>query len=164
MEIRPAVPDDADEMSNVLGDIFRAGQRSGPSDRMFVLERYINHPHRIRCSVALNGQGEVIGFQSLKKAWMGNPYGVQEGWGIIGTHISPRAARHGAGAALFKASLQAAKIAGLKSIDATIGEDNRPALAYYEAMGFTAYRKVDGCICKVFHMRCAQSLNQKQIA
>jgi ribosomal protein S18 acetylase RimI-like enzyme len=150
MDIRSAVPDDADEMSNVLDDIFRAGQRSQLSDRAFVLQRYIDHPSRIQCSVAIDTHGQIMGFQSLKRTWIGNPYDVQEGWGIIGTHISPRAARRGVGAALFKVSLLAAKTAALNSIDATIGEDNHPALAYYEAIGFKTYRKAEKCICKCF--------------
>lgn len=154
MEIRAAVPDDANEMANVLDDIFRAGQRRQPGDRRFVLQRYIEHPARIQCVVALDDHGNIIGFQSLKRAWVGNPYDVQEGWGIIGTHITPRATRRGVGAALFKASLLAARAAALKAIDATIGEDNQPALAYYEAMGFKAYRKAKGCICKSFTIGC----------
>ena len=81
----------------------------------------------------------VVGFQSLKRAWPDNPYDVAEGWGIIGTHIHPDAGRSGLGRRLFTASLAAARTAGLKHIDASIGADNEPALAYYGAMGFTPY-------------------------
>jgi hypothetical protein len=36
-------------------------------------------------------------------------------------------------------------VAGLRCIDATIGADNGPGLAYYRALGFTPYRdKGDG--------------------
>ncbi len=34
----------------------------------------------------------------------GNPYEVEPGWGVIGTHVSPPAARRGVGTALFAAS------------------------------------------------------------
>nr|WP_306238292.1 MULTISPECIES: GNAT family N-acetyltransferase [unclassified Ornithinimicrobium] len=64
-----------------------------------------------------------------------------EGWGIIGTHIHPEAGRTGLGRRLFATSLAAAKAAGLRHIDASIGSDNSAALAYYAAMGFTPHRE-----------------------
>jgi ribosomal protein S18 acetylase RimI-like enzyme len=151
-EIRDAPPADADEMSRVLNEIFQAKGREQPSEPSFVLERYIGHPNRIKCSVALDEQVRISGFQSLQKVGAGNPYGVLEGWGIIGTHISPNAARRGVGAALFEISRQAAETAGLPMIDATIGDNNEAALAYYSAMGFRTYRESDGCICKAFRV------------
>jgi ribosomal protein S18 acetylase RimI-like enzyme len=54
---------------------------------------------------------------------------------------------------LFAASRQAAQAAGLTMIDATIGETNTAALAYYEAMGFCSYRTFEGCICKQYEVR-----------
>lgn len=150
MNIRPAFRSDAEEMSNVLNEIFHAGLRAGQSDPNFVLQRYIEHPARIQCSVAIDNDFRILGFQSLKRAWEGNPYGVDDGWGIIGTHVSPHAARRGVGKALFAASLRAAKMAAITAIDAMIGDDNEPALAYYEALGFRTYRKTSDCICKAF--------------
>ena len=74
------------------------------------------------------------------------PYGVAEGWGIIGTHLHPAVGRSGFGRRLFASSLAAAKAAGLRHIDASIGVDNLPALAYCSAMGFTPYREGIGTI------------------
>ena len=65
-------------------------------------------------------------------------------------NIRPDAARRGVGKALFAASLQAARSAKLLAIDATIGEDNQPALAYYEALGFRDYRRITDCVCKAY--------------
>jgi hypothetical protein len=84
-------------MSAVLRDIIRMTGRERPSDAEFVLSNYIGNPSGIRCSVALDGAQEVLGFQSLIRAVAGNRYGVPEGWGIIGTHIRPRAHRQGVG-------------------------------------------------------------------
>lgn len=151
MKIRSATVSDADQMSSVLKEIIATNGKQRPHDPSFVIANYISNPHRVRCSVAVV-DGELLGFQSLIKAVEGNRYGTPEGWGIIGTHISPRAARRGIGKALFLASRQAAKEAGLVKIDAFIGEDNEPALNYYEAMGFRAYKHGDGAVSKAFDL------------
>lgn len=120
--------------------IYRAGLRASPVDVALIGERYLDEEHRVECTVAVQ-EGRVVGFQSLKRAWPGNPYDVAEGWGIIGTHIRPEAGRSGLGRRLFAASLAAARDAGLRHIDASIGVDNTSALAYYSAMGFAPYRE-----------------------
>lgn len=150
MRIRTAAPDDALAMSKVLREIIAVTQRDRPSDPEFVLGNYITNPHGIRCSAAVDDNGEVMGFQSLIHAIEGNPYGVAVGWGIIGTHISPRAARRGVGSALFRVTKEAATAAGLQNIDATIGEHNEGGLAYYDSIGFKTYRFGQGTICKRF--------------
>lgn len=144
-EIRSARPTDAEDMAEVQNAIYRAGLRANPVDVALVRERYLAMEHRVACTVA-EQDGKVVGFQSLKRAWPGNPYDVAEGWGIIGTHISPEAGRSGLGRRLFTTSLAAAKAAGLRHIDATIGAENSPALAYYAAMGFTPYREGNDAI------------------
>ena len=113
-----------------------------------MLQTYIEGADTIRCSVAEDAGGDLLGIQILKHATETNPYGVAPGWGIIGTHVSPRAARRGVGKALFAASLAAAREAGLEKVDASIGAGNVEGLAYYEAMGFRTYRTPDGKICK----------------
>lgn len=127
-------------MADVQNAIYRAGLRSSPVDAELVRERYLDSAHRIACTV-VEQNGRIVGFQSLIRAWPGNPYGVTEGWGVIGTHIRPDAGRRGLGRRLFSVSLTAAQYAGLRHIDATIGADNAPALAYYSAMGFAPYRE-----------------------
>ena len=139
IEIRPARPTDAGAMAEVQNAIHRAGLRANPVDVALVRERYLEPEYSVACTVAEHA-GDVVGFQSLKRAWPGNPYDVAEGWGIIGTHIHPDVGRRGIGRRLFATSLAAARAAGLQHIDATIGADNPPALAYYAAMGFTPYR------------------------
>lgn len=152
MRIREAEETDADAMSRILEEIVAATGRARSTDPDFVRRQYLQHPDRIRCSLAVDDSGEVLGFQSLKRAAAGNPYDLPVGWGIIGTQISPRAARRGVGAALFAASRQAAEAAGLPCIDATIGAGNAPALAYYEAMGFREYRRFGEVIGKLYRL------------
>ena len=138
--IRPARPTDAEDMAEVQNAIYRAGLRASPVDVALVRERYLGMDDNVACTVA-EREGRVVGFQSLVRAWPGNPYDVPEGWGIIGTHIHPDAGRSGLGRRLFAASLAAAKAAGLRHIDASIGATNAPALAYYSAIGFVPYRE-----------------------
>lgn len=140
-------------MSKILAEIADQTGSDRPTAPDHVLRHYIEHPDKIECSVATDDNGEVLGFQSLKLASAGNPYNIAVGWGIIGTHVSPRAARRGVGSALFSASRAAAMAAGLAFVDATIGKANSVAQTYYEAMGFETYRMTQTSICKVLRIR-----------
>lgn len=150
MRTRDASTGDADAMSRVLREIVALSGRERPSDADFVARHYIANSASIRCTVAVDEAGDVLGFQSLVRAEAGNRYDVPEGWGIIGTHISPRAHRRGIGTALFAASRAAAERAGIEKIDAYIGANNPSGLRYYEAMGFRTYREPDGIVQKVY--------------
>ncbi|WP_420360839.1 GNAT family N-acetyltransferase [Agrobacterium rubi] len=152
MKIRAATLEDAAAMTAVQNEIFAAGLRKTPRDIETILKVYLQREDSIECTVAENAEGRILGFQSLTFARPGNPYGVAEGWGIIGTHVSPAAARQGVGSALFRATLVAAKAAGLENIDASIGADNPLGQAYYEAMGFRTYRTPEGLVCKVYRV------------
>jgi len=147
---RPAVTGDAEAMSAVLRAIIAAYGRERPSDPDFVLATYIAHPDRVACTVALDNAGTVLGFQSLRRARPGDPYGTPEGWGSIGTHVSPLAGRKGVGTALFAVTRQAASEAGIGRIDAAIRDDNPMGLAYYKARGFRTHRTENGVVHKVY--------------
>ncbi len=153
MIIRPAHEDDAAGIAGVLHDLVKAGKRTKQADPEFALTHYIAHPDKIECHVAEDDAGHIMGFQSLKWAEIGNEYGTPAGWAMIGTHISPKAARRGIGKALFASTLQAAHTSGVPAIEAFIGEANVEGQAYYEAMGFADYRRADGAICKALHIR-----------
>jgi len=152
MKIREAFSSDAEAMSDVLEELVAAGKRRNKSDADHALGHYINHPHRLHCLLAFDDEGRLLGFQSLKIADETNPYGTNVGWGIIGTHVRPSAARTGVGSALFAATLAGAREARLPAIEAYIGETNSAALAYYDALGFTTYRRPSGIVCKVFRL------------
>lgn len=150
MQIRTATLADAPALVRVLRDIIALTGRNRPHDEAFVTRQYLANPASVRCTVALDAAGEVIGFQSLVRAEPGNRYDVPAGWGIVGTHISPRAHRQGVGKALFRSTLDAARQAGLEKIDAYIGADNPSGLNYYEAMGFKTYREPEEIVQKVY--------------
>lgn len=152
LSFKSASASDAEGIAGVLHDLVLAGKRHKAHDVDFALRYYIRHPDQLRCTIATDPNGHVLGFQSLKYAVENNPYGVSVGWGVIGTHIRPSAARLGIGRALFAHTLDAALAHGLPAIDATIGAGNTEGLAYYEAMGFRTYRTQDGSVSKVYRI------------
>jgi GNAT superfamily N-acetyltransferase len=152
MHIREAATADAQAMSDVLEELVAAGKRHKRSDAGFALSHYIQHPHRLHCFLAIDEDEGILGFQSLKVADEANPYGTPLGWGIIGTHVRPSAARSGVGSGLFAATLSACRKAGLPAIEAYIADENSAALNYYEAIGFRTYRRTEGITCKVFQL------------
>lgn len=152
MRVRPAVVGDAAAMSAVLRAIIAESGRDRPSDLAFVLATYIVHPDRVACTVALDEEDVVAGFQSLRRARAGNPYGTPVGWGIIGTHVAPLATRKGVGSTLFAVTREAAREGGLARIDATIDESNARGLRYYEALGFRTYRTGGSTISKFYEV------------
>lgn len=149
MIIRDATPEDVQQISAFLKELTASGKRTRPDDEAFVLTSYVEDPDKISCAVA-EEDGVILGFQSLKWAVLGNQWDVEPGWGIIGTHIKPSAARRGVGRALFSVTAQAAKKSGVPHIDASIGASNPEALAYYAAMGFQTYRTPERLVCKRF--------------
>lgn len=148
MEIQNAVPEDAPAMSRILTEILESWKSPRPRSPQHVLEHYITHPNRIKCSVAKDDLGTVLGFQSLQIARDDNPFDLPAGWGIIGTYVDLKTGRKGVGKALFASSKEAAIVAGLTKIDATISDSNTRALVYYDAMGFETYKTKPGTIKK----------------
>lgn len=151
MIVRKAELKDVGPIAAFLQELTALGKRTRPDDEDFVRAFYVEGARNIRCSVAEDA-GEVLGFQVLSLAEAGNQWGVEPGWGIIGTHIKPSAARRGVGRALFEASKAAALQAGITKIDASIGADNAEGLGYYSAMGFETYREPEGKVCKMFEV------------
>jgi GNAT superfamily N-acetyltransferase len=150
--ISEAGASDADAVSDVLQELVAAGKRTKAADASFVLSHYIRHPDRLHCLVAVSADGEILGFQSLKLAREGNPYDTPVGWGIVGTHVRPSAARARVGSRLFAATLAGARKAGLPAIEAYIGEQNSAALAYYDRLGFATCRCPAGIVCKALRL------------
>ncbi|SFK73977.1 Ribosomal protein S18 acetylase RimI [Pseudovibrio ascidiaceicola] len=152
MKVREAVLADAQEISGFLQELATLGKRSLPSDEAYVRAHYIAHADNIRCSVVEDVDGALLGLQILKRASQDNAYGVTPGWGIIGTHVQPSAGRRGVGRALFAATLEAARKAGLEKIDATIGASNPEGLGYYEAIGFRTYKTNESSVSKCLEL------------
>ena len=150
MRIRPAASADVSAMSSMLLELVAARRRTRPSDPEFVRDHYVDGAGIVRCVIAEDEAGAVLGFQCLKIADEGNAYGTPAGWGFIGTHVGPRALRRGVGRRLFAVIRNVARDARLPAIEAFIGADNAEGQAYYEAMGFRPYRAPPGAVCMRF--------------
>lgn len=150
MRVRTAVSADVTAMSSMLLELVAANKRTRPSDPGFVRDHYVDGAGILRCVIAEDESGTVLGFQCLKIADEDNSYGTPVGWGYIGTHVSPRALRRGVGRRLFAATRHVARDARLPAIEAFIGADNVEGQAYYDAMGFRTYRTPPGAVCKRF--------------
>jgi len=138
--IRPATPDDADALLEVINPIIRAGGTTAhqtPFDSARLLRHYIAPPGLISCTLA-EVDGVPIGFQCL--IWPdaeGDPF--PDGWAIIASFVAVAAAGKGVGRALFEATKAAAAEANVDTIDATIRADNTVGLGYYTKLGFRDY-------------------------
>lgn len=152
LKTRPSVPQDAKEMSLLLGEIIRIWKSERRFDPPYVQAHYISHPDNVACTVVLDDQENLLGFQSLQLAQAGNQYNVTPGWGIIGTYVRTGQSGRGIGRLLFQATHVAAQADGLPAIDATIGADNESALGYYSAMGFRTYLTPPGAVRKRFDL------------
>ena len=148
MKIREAIIKDTTEISSFLQQLTALGKRISPDDEHFISTVYINNIDNIQCIVAEDNDGSILGLQVLKLATLGNVYGVAVGWGIIGTHVNPKAMRRGIGKLLFTETKKAAMLANIKNIDASIAATNIEGLGYYEAIGFRTYRNHNDTICK----------------
>jgi len=146
MKIRPITLADADDISSFLALLTAAGKRTLPDTADYVRDRYTTRDDNICCHVAEDDTGAVIGMQVLIRA------ADRDGWGLVGTHVDPNAARRGIGKALFAVTRQHAIAAGLAILDATIGRDNDEGLAYYSAIGFETFKTTDAKISKCYDL------------
>ncbi|SLN52047.1 Acetyltransferase (GNAT) family protein [Roseivivax jejudonensis] len=148
MRIRPTEAEDVEGISAMLTALTAAGKRTRPSDPDFVRATYVANPQLVASHVAEDDDGRIIGLQVVMRAGPDDPFGVPEGGGSIGTHVAPDAGRRGIGRALFARTRPMAEAAALKTLDASIADDNDDGLAYYEAIGFRTDRTGDGRIVK----------------
>jgi L-amino acid N-acyltransferase YncA len=129
MIVRNASPADAAAMAALLNRIIAIGgttAHQSPKSPAIIQDHYIDGADCITAVLAEN-DGQIIGWQAVGW-WMGDAH--------IGTFVDPELQAKGTGAALFDATLELARQAGLKEIHASIRADNRPGLAYYARIGF----------------------------
>ncbi len=149
--LRPARSGDADALCAVINPIIEAGGTTAhrnPFDRARMTAHYIAPDDGISCILAEEG-GVVLGFQSLVR---GTAYDLPEDWAVIATFVRPGAAQRGIGSRLFAATLEAARSAGIATIDATIRRENTGGLTYYGRLGFTDYRATAETISKRYDL------------
>lgn len=153
---RPAHRSDAESMCQLLNAIILEGGTTAhrePFSEKKMIEAYIEAPLGIACTVAVEGDS-VLGFQSLEWCdpnWTGD-HAFLPDWTVIATYVEQAAHGRGIGRLLFAETINAAKAADVKTIDATIRHENTGGLAYYNRMGFVDYRQYDEASAKRFDL------------
>jgi GNAT superfamily N-acetyltransferase len=156
LSVRPATPADAPAMAALINRIIAKGGTTAFTELMTpdsLIADLLRPPGAVCCHVALQ-DGGIVGFQSLfmaDPAWPG-PDALTADWGLIGTYVDVDRQGTGAGTALFAATLQAARAAGVTKINATIQRVNTGGLAYYGRMGFVEWRNDDLSISKRYDL------------
>jgi L-amino acid N-acyltransferase YncA len=142
--VRPARKADAAAMAELINAIIAIGGTTAYEDRFDAATmdaEYISLPHLVSCFVA-ELDGEIAGFQGLMTAY--EDFDLPENWATIGTFTRVGLVQRGIGSALLARTLEAAREAGIVTIDATIRADNTGGLAYYSRQGFVDYGRLVG--------------------
>jgi GNAT superfamily N-acetyltransferase len=140
LAVRPALHADAAAMAELINAIIAIGGTTAYEalfDTASMDAEFISLPQLVSCFVA-EEDGRIVGFQSLMRGFEDDdPF--PDDWGIIGTFARVGLTRRGVGAALFAHTIEAARAAGINTIDATIRADNTGGLAFYSRLGFVDY-------------------------
>lgn len=134
---RPAVLDDIPQMCSLLNEIIEIGGTTAletPFTHDTLATAYLTGEDHLGCFVALDGAGDVAGFQAVLRY-----DALPQGWADIATFARAAPKLPGIGSALFKATRDFAQSTGITAINATIRADNAGGLAYYDKMGFETY-------------------------
>ncbi len=134
---RPAMLGDVPQMCSLLNEIIEIGGTTAleiPFTHETLAMAYLSGEDHMGCFVALDGAGDVAGFQALL-----HHEALPRGWADIATFSRVHPKLPGIGAALFAATRAFAQSAGIVAINATIRADNVGGLAYYGKMGFDTY-------------------------
>lgn len=137
MQVRNATARDVAEMAAILNAYVVAGGVTAveaPLSEAKAREWYLTGEHSLCCVVAEDRDGKMLGFQALD---LSQP--LPDGWADIATFARTFPRPSGVGTALFAATLERARRAGLHAINATIRADNAAGLAYYARLGFETY-------------------------
>lgn len=130
--IRLAKIEDTIQMAAILNEIISIGGTTALENSVSAADMeswYLSAA--LFCHIALDDTGQLAGFQTVEHSDAYSP-----GIGEISTFARRTPVLRGVGTALFHATIQSARNAGLTEINAKIRADNAPGLAYYSKMGF----------------------------
>ena len=154
MDVRLAGRADAGAMCHLVNAIIERGGTTAFGTAFgedALVRQFIAAPLGISCMVALE-QGRVIGFQALEwpdPDWPGEDP-LPDGWALISSFVAIGRQRRGVGRGLFSVTLDAARRAAVRHIDATIRRANTGGLAFYDRLGFVDHRWRPEYLCKRF--------------
>ncbi len=136
--VRNVRPEDAAAIVDILNPIISDGNLSvldsplSTEDEREYIERF---PKRGVFLVAENGEGSIVGFQSIE------PFATYthafDHVGTIGTFVGLPFRRQGVGTVLAKATFAAAKAAGFEKLFTYILATNEASLTFHQRLGFT---------------------------
>lgn len=142
LRVRPAERADAPALTDLLNEIIAAGGTTAyevPFTPEYFAEKHIDGPGVITSVMAEGPAGRAMGFQILLRDAT-----LPAGWGDIGTFARKGSTARGIGSALFAATCDAARAAGLTTLNAQIRADNTGGLAFYARIGFADYAVARG--------------------
>jgi L-amino acid N-acyltransferase YncA len=135
--VRPATPQDADQMAALLNAIIETGGTTAfQSERTAqdIIAMTTRDAKQSFCHVAIEDGNKVVGFQYV------NPSDhLSATTGDIASFVAEGQQGKGIGGALISATREKALAVGFTEINATIRADNVPGLAYYSRIGFLDY-------------------------
>ena len=137
LRVRPTRRSDAAALADLLNEIIAAGGTTAyemPFAPNAFADAHIDGPGVITSVIAEDEAGRAMGFQILLRNGS-----LEPDWGDIGTFARRDETTRGIGSALFAATCDAARAAGLHTLNATIRADNVGGLAFYARMGFVDY-------------------------
>lgn len=137
INVREAVPSDAQEMCDLLNVIIKIGGSTAavvPVDVTGIVAQYLESSRNINCFVAVDQAGKIAGFQSLKRH-----ADLPDDWADIATFARVEPKVPGVGRALFAQSVAFLRVEGFVAINATIRADNSGGLVFYDKIGFETY-------------------------
>ena len=139
--VRPAVPADFSQMSELLNQIIDAGETTAlqsPATADDLLKWMDRSKGRNAWHIAQNDSGRIMGFQYVE------PHvDLPDDAGDIATYVRIGAIQLGIGSKLFEATKQATAKLGYVWLNATIRADNSGGLAYYTSRGFQTWTTDD---------------------
>jgi predicted acetyltransferase len=129
VKLRDAQHDDRDRLQRLLADyLFEFDGRTGPYPD---LDAYWEEPERMPFLIAVDG--EVVGLCLVRRR--------DGGWSVAEFSVMPDRRRGGVGRAAVEALAARARSDGAAYLEAKVHPDNREALPFWLAVGFT---EVDG--------------------
>ncbi len=148
IKIRPATPEDAQSMCNIINPLVAEGTTTAqavPFTPDMMVEKVISYAGLVSCVVAVV-DGQILGYQYLKHLSEHSAAHNEDktNWGDIASFVDHKAQGLGLGQRLFAQTKSLAQSAGIATINATIRTDNVPGLAYYSGLGFIDHGQTDG--------------------
>jgi L-amino acid N-acyltransferase YncA len=137
VDVRDAVPDDADAIVTIFNAIIATGLYTvfdTPLTAAFERDYILNLPARGVFHVAEDGEGAIVGFQSMEP--FASYTHAFDHVGVLGTYVDLGRRRQGIATRLFEATFRSAVQKDYEKIFTFVRADNDAAMRTYSRQGF----------------------------